>query len=66
MDVPTEAAMLARWAKPKFDLGRGVYQVTDGEQEHKHAYYYLCPWSPDGQTLSSCAMIAKIPLRKSA
>ena len=47
----SEAAALARLAKPVPDMGRAVYQVTSGPAEHKQAYYCFCPWSPDGRLL---------------
>lgn len=49
--APSAAATLAKWAEPMPGFGRSVYRITRGQQEHKHAYYYLCPWSPDGRSL---------------
>jgi len=45
------ADALARLAKPVPEMGKAVYQVTSGPDEHKHAYYCFCPWSPDGRLL---------------
>lgn len=47
----TSIETLAQWAKPREDLGRGVYQLTTGPQDHRHAYYTICAWSEDQSKL---------------
>ena len=29
--------------------GRTIWRITDSQRSDKHAYYDLCPWSPDGR-----------------
>ena len=45
------AKILRRRAKPMPEMGKAVYQITEGPKEHKHSYYCINPWSPDGKLL---------------
>mgnify|MGYP006294265121 CR=1 FL=1 len=46
MSIP--ASVFPEWAEPMPEIGRGVYRLTTGPRDHRHAYHKHCPWSPDG------------------
>lgn len=51
MSHPSSIEHIARWAKSREDLGPGVYQITSGRRDHRHAYYTINAWSPDQSSL---------------
>ena len=49
--VEPDATALPQLAKTVFtdpETGRTVWRMTDSPYHDKHAYYDVCPWSPDG------------------
>jgi hypothetical protein len=49
--MTTHSEVFPPWAPAVPELGAGVYRLTSGPQDHKHAYHKHCPWSPDGTRL---------------
>jgi hypothetical protein len=43
--------LLPECAVPAPEMGDGIYKLTSGASNHKHAYHTRCPWSPDGTKL---------------
>ena len=42
---------MPKCAEPAPEMGEGIFRLTAGDLNHKHAYHTRCPWSPDGTKL---------------